>query len=118
MLFRSFIWGDEEEERKKIHWVRWDRLCLALEKGGLGCKYLLAMNVALRGKWLWSRIGRVVENGGCGETWGEGKWIPMATRGSYDISLWKSIMDEWEELSKGMRLKPAGGKTILFWYDV
>ena len=31
--------------RKKIHWGKWNRVYLALEKGGLGCKYILAMNV-------------------------------------------------------------------------
>ncbi|KAL5700142.1 amidase [Ranunculus cassubicifolius] len=36
-MFRSFLWGDSEE-KKKIHWVRWERLSLPKEMGGLDVK--------------------------------------------------------------------------------
>lgn len=66
--------------------MKWDRVCLALEKGGIGCKYILAMNVALKGKWLWregeeeGELWRVI-----GDEYGESvsKWVPNSTRRPY-----------------------------------
>lgn len=44
----------EVQRGEKIHWVKWGRLLLPKEKGGLGCERLLKMNEALLAKWLWS----------------------------------------------------------------
>ena len=38
----NVFWGGENGsgENKGMAWVKWDRVCLALEKRGLGCKWL------------------------------------------------------------------------------
>jgi hypothetical protein len=51
-LFKKFLWGGSEEA-KKIHWVKWDKICKAKERGGLGVRDLRAFNIALLGKWWW-----------------------------------------------------------------
>jgi hypothetical protein len=35
------------EEAKKIHWVKWERVCKPKEEGGLGIKDLKLFNIAL-----------------------------------------------------------------------
>ncbi|XP_058726857.1 uncharacterized protein LOC131598257 [Vicia villosa] len=48
----DFLWGGLEE-RRHIHWVRWEEVCLLKEKGGLGIKRIDDFNVALLQKWRW-----------------------------------------------------------------
>ncbi|PNY15474.1 ribonuclease H [Trifolium pratense] len=40
-------------EPKKVHWVKWDRVCKPKEEGGLGIRNLKLFNIALLGKWWW-----------------------------------------------------------------
>ncbi|MCH83014.1 LINE-1 reverse transcriptase like [Trifolium medium] len=51
-LFKKFLWGGSEESRK-IHWLKWDRVCKPKESGGLGLRDLKLFNLALLGKWGW-----------------------------------------------------------------
>ncbi|XP_058776556.1 uncharacterized mitochondrial protein AtMg00310-like [Vicia villosa] len=41
------------EEKRCIHWVSWDDVCLPVDKGGLGLKKLEVFNLALLDKWKW-----------------------------------------------------------------
>ena len=49
---RNFLWGGHQEANK-IPWVKWDKVCLLKNKGGLGIKDLSLFNEALLGKWGW-----------------------------------------------------------------
>lgn len=51
-LCASFFWGDTDEKRK-IHWRSWEKLCLTKKEGGLGFKYLHAYNLAMLAKQGW-----------------------------------------------------------------
>ncbi|XP_058777002.1 uncharacterized protein LOC131651355 [Vicia villosa] len=42
----NFLWSGIED-KKKIHWVRWDSLCLSLEKSGISLKLVEEFNVSL-----------------------------------------------------------------------
>jgi hypothetical protein len=35
--FKKILWGGSDEA-KKIHWVKWHRVCKPKEEGGLGIK--------------------------------------------------------------------------------
>ena len=48
-LIRRFWWG-QREERRKIHWVRWDELCKPKGEGGMRFKDLALFNDALLAK--------------------------------------------------------------------
>jgi hypothetical protein len=45
------IWGSGEA--RKIHWIKWDRICKPKENGGLGIRDLRIFNIALLEKWWW-----------------------------------------------------------------
>ncbi|XP_058768582.1 uncharacterized protein LOC131642338 [Vicia villosa] len=48
----NLLWGGSEEKRC-IHWARWDTVCLPIEKGGLGVRRIKDFNLALLCKWKW-----------------------------------------------------------------
>lgn len=43
----------EVEEKKKMNWVSWSKVCKSKDKGGLGVKSCEWFNLALLSKWSW-----------------------------------------------------------------
>ncbi|XP_024199819.1 uncharacterized protein LOC112203021 [Rosa chinensis] len=54
-LCTSFFWGDIDD-KKKIHWRSWEKLCLTKAEGGMGFKNIYAYNLAMLGKQGWRLI--------------------------------------------------------------
>ncbi|KAE8716021.1 RING finger protein [Hibiscus syriacus] len=51
-LLSNFLWGGGVD-KKKMHWVSWDKVYRPLSVGGLGVTDLSLLNRALLGKWIW-----------------------------------------------------------------
>ncbi|KAE9589463.1 putative RNA-directed DNA polymerase [Lupinus albus] len=125
---RNFLWGETNCVRK-IHWVKWDRVCKSKLEGGLGVKDIHFFNVALLGKWKWrlvtesdslwcrvlfSKYGRVSNN----------SWVGFRTPISKQ-SVWARdlgftcssnlINSNW--VWKGLIRCLGDGSHTSFWYD-
>ncbi|XP_023759766.1 uncharacterized protein LOC111908165 [Lactuca sativa] len=51
-LRRRFLWG-ASVDKKKIHWVSWDRVVAPKEMGGLWIGTIKSLNISLLMKWWW-----------------------------------------------------------------
>ena len=51
-LIRIFWWG-QKGERRKVHWVKWDTLCLPKKEGSMGFKDLANFDDALLAQQAW-----------------------------------------------------------------
>lgn len=114
----DFLWNSSED-KKKIHWVSWDKLCLNKNLGGLGMKDTHCFNQALLGKQAWrilnfsycllSRLLRSRYFGYC-------KFLQAVegTRPSYG---WKSILHGRELLVTGLKKRIGNEKSVNVWTD-
>ncbi|KAL9288897.1 putative ribonuclease H domain, reverse transcriptase zinc-binding domain-containing protein [Arabidopsis thaliana] len=120
-LSRSFLWGSTPEKRR-LHLIAWDRVCLPKAEGGLGIRSARPMNLALLSKvgWrlmkdrtsLWARVLRSKYRiGGLRDT----TWINTKRNAS---STWRSIKYGLREVViPGMNWVVGDGKDICFWDD-
>ncbi|GKV11786.1 hypothetical protein SLEP1_g23006 [Rubroshorea leprosula] len=101
-IHKNFLWGGMGE-RKKIGWVKWERVCRKKECGGLGVKDLRKFNMALLGKW-WGRLAK-------GE---DGLWSKvMSSKYGENGGHWL----DWDGFTEGFRIKVGEGKRVSFWWD-
>nr|KAJ0191688.1 hypothetical protein LSAT_V11C800406980 [Lactuca sativa] len=122
---RSFLWGGGED-KKKIHWVSWDKVLAANEAGGLGVGSIQALNIGLLVKWwwrlnnesksLWARVITGIHNLA-------NKPIDYLSARRY-VGVWNNIASSRKFLcGLGIRIhdlfniKIMSGNNTLFWYD-
>ena len=56
-MISRFWWGSLQNENK-IHWVRWDKMSMAKNEGGMGFRNIRCFNLALLAKQGW----RILQN--------------------------------------------------------
>jgi exonuclease III len=108
-LIARFWWGQKNEERK-LHWIRWDKLCTAKIDGGIGFRNLHMFNLALLAKQCWSllqnqqslfyRVFKARYFPNCS--------IMEASLGNNPSFLWRSILSGREVIRKGLSWVSSG----------
>lgn len=117
-LSRDFLWGDTLE-KKKIHLVKWDKVCKSKECGGLGIKKARKQNLALLSKLGW-KVSNQDES-----LWANifsDKYLRNHTISSWPRSrsasyVWKSIVDTKQVLEQGVKWIIGNGKNVSIWHD-
>lgn len=54
---RRFFWGYSTGSTKKIHFLKWEKICQSKKYGGLGLSSVKNRNLILLGKWWWRAYG-------------------------------------------------------------
>jgi hypothetical protein len=114
---RRFFWQGGKLKRK-YHLVKWEKVCKAKKKGGLGFKVLRYMNINLLCKWWWL----LETNGGLWQDINKLKYVKqhpicLIPNKFHDLSLWKDLLKVRHIYLKGRRYKKGNGKNISFWMD-
>lgn len=113
------FWWSSGNNKNKIAWVAWQKLCKSKEVGGLGFHDLEKFNQALLGKQAWrilnnpeSLLSQILKHRyhkSCSFL-----DSPMGTRPSY---AWRSILHGRELFHKGLLRSVGNGKDTLVWRD-
>ncbi|XP_010518579.1 PREDICTED: uncharacterized protein LOC104793852 [Camelina sativa] len=113
------FWWKESEDKHKMHWVSWEKLCASKESGGLGFKDIGRFNQALLAKQAWrlldsptSLLARVYKAKYYADT-----SLLKATIGYRPSYAWRSIMFGRELLEKGVMKSIGDGKSTNIWLD-
>jgi ribonuclease HI len=112
-MMQRFWWG-HKENLSKIHWMSWERMGAAKNKGGLGFRDLTIFNKALLAKQVWrlsqnpdslaAKIFKAKYHGSC--------TILEAKVGNKPSLVWRSFMKAQEIIIRGAIWRVGDGKSI------
>jgi hypothetical protein len=117
-IIRNFWWGDEND-RKKFHWMAWDKMTMPKSHGGIGFRDMRVFNQALLARQAWiilaypeSLCARLLK----------AKYYPAGdltnTVFGHNVSpCWQGITHGLELLKKGIIWRIGTGTKIRIWRD-
>uniref|UniRef100_A0A803LRS4 Reverse transcriptase n=1 Tax=Chenopodium quinoa TaxID=63459 RepID=A0A803LRS4_CHEQI len=117
-LLAKFWWGSNGAERK-MHWHKWDDLCLPKSKGGMGFRDLRVFNHALLAKQGWRLINDDKSLLHCilKVRYFKHSDFIEARRGFDPSYSWRSIWGAKNLLLDGLRWRVGDGSLIKVWED-
>lgn len=113
MMLARFWWGSNDEKRR-IHWVSWDKLSNSKNRGGMGFRGMSEFNKALPGKHCWrltTRTSSLLEKVFKSRYYPNGNFS-TAIEGYQPSYAWKSILSAREIVEIGGLWRVGDGKTI------
>ncbi|KAF3779341.1 putative ribonuclease H protein [Nymphaea thermarum] len=113
----KFLWNDEEGARY-MHLVKWDRMCMPVEEGGVGIHRLEEVNRAM----LASRCCRLLTSGDPWANLFKEKYLryhslwtfKRATNQSWG---WKGLRWGWTWIQDKVEWRLGNGECVRFWTD-
>ena len=113
-LVARYWWGQNQEERK-IHWIKWSRMCNSKMKGGMGFKELHAFNLAMLTKQAWRLIHN---NGSLFYRVYKARYFPNtsfldAELGNNPSFVWRSLLAARDIIQAGSRWTIGDGRNVL-----
>ena len=113
ILICKFWWGYSGDSRK-VHWVKWDKLCEAKEVGGLGFKEIEKFKDALLAKQVWHMINN--PDSLCHRVF-KARFFPESSilevrDSNCGLYAWKSILSAHDVIRKGMVWCIGNGHSV------
>ena len=112
-MIRKFWWG-YSGDTKKIHWVKWERLCEVKEVGGMGFKEIEKFNQALLAKQMWRMINNPYSL--CHKVF-KARFFPEcsileANDTRVGLYAWKSILSARDVVKRGLVWQIGDGASV------
>ena len=108
------FWWSYIGDYKKIHWVKWERLCEAKEDGGMGFKEIDKFNEALLAKQVWCMMNN--SDSLCYKFLKDRFFPNCSILEANDLKVgsyaWKSILSAREPVKKGVVWHIGNGDTV------
>jgi len=117
-VISQYWWGDEED-RKRIHWQEWWKMCVPKCKGGMGFRDLQCFNLAMLAKQVWrllsdpdSLCARVLR----ARYFSDGKLLDARLKSGSSYT-WQSIFAGLQCFKQGYIWRVGDGSKIKIWED-
>lgn len=116
-MINSFWWGANKASGRGINWLRWEKLAMRKEHGGMGFRHFYGFNLAMLGKQGWhlltnqdTILSRVFK----------AKYYPKsgfleAKLGHNPSYVWRSIHASQVVVRRGLRWRIGNGNSINVW---
>ena len=108
------FWWDYSGDSRKVHWVKWERLCEAKEVGGLGFKEIEKFDEALLAKQVWRMINN--PDSLCHQVFKAIFFPDYSILEAKDLRVgsyaWKSILSARDVIRKGMVWHIGNGESM------
>ncbi|CAN0925181.1 Transposon TX1 uncharacterized 149 kDa protein [Linum grandiflorum] len=118
-MLNSFWWGTKTNEKGGIAWLRWEKMCVSKDKGGMGFRSLMDFNLAMLGKHGWrflqepnALVSRVIK----ARYFPKGDFLTakVGYRPSY---VWRSMFAAQDLVRDGIRWRIGDGAKVNVWSE-
>ena len=113
------FWRGLTNERNKMAWLSWDKMCLPKDEGGLGFRDLKAFTLALLAKQGWrlqTNITLLVHKVFKAQYFPEGDFL-SAKLSNHPSYTWRSIMASQPIIQTGHCWQVGNGHSLQIWRD-
>ncbi|KAL0370676.1 UNVERIFIED_CONTAM: putative mitochondrial protein [Sesamum angustifolium] len=106
-------------DKKKIHWISWDKMCRTKKDGGMGFRKLHAFNLAMLAKQGWRILNNpdlLVSQILKARYFLNDEFLNVKKRSNISFT-WRSILDARPVIERGVQWRIGDGRKVRAWKD-